>query len=42
MATGLRVQAVKVEEVFGDRARCLKWKITIQAQQHLCALKGSE
>ena len=34
--------SVKVEEFYGDRSRYLKWKRTIQAQQHLYALEGGE
>ena len=34
--------SVKVEEFYGDRTRYLKWKRTIQAQQHLYALEGNE
>ena len=34
--------SVKVEEFYGDRSRYLKWKRTIQAQQHLYALEGGK
>ena len=34
--------SMKVEEFYGDRTRYLKWKRTIQAQQHLYALESNE
>ena len=34
--------SVRIEEFYGDRGRFLKWKRTIQAQQHLYNLEGNE
>lgn len=34
--------SIKVEEFWGDRSRYLKWKRTIQAQQHLYGLESAE